>query len=199
MSTRPAVFLDRDGTLIAGLGYLGDPDGVKPLPGVREALEDLGEKGWLRIVVTNQSGVARGYFSEADYHAVEQRVAELLPGIDASYACFHLPDGSVEPWNAVCTCRKPLPGMLLTAAQMHRIDLTGSVLLGDDLRDLEAARAAGVRAVLVRTGKGAGNEARLVEAGLGDVEVFDDVAAFARTLSVATTHDSGEETRGATT
>ncbi len=190
MTTRPAVFLDRDGTLIAGLGYLGDPEGVEPLPGVLEALEELGAKGWLRIVVTNQSGVARGYFTEDDYHAVEQRVAELLPGIDASYACFHLPDGSVKPWNVTCTCRKPLPGMLHTAALLHGLDLAGSVLLGDDLRDLHAARAAGVRPVLVRTGKGAGNEARLADAGLADAEVVDDVAAFARAIGVATTRDA---------
>lgn len=187
MTARPAVFLDRDGTLIDGLGYLGDPDGVVPLPGVRRALEDLGEKGWLRIVVTNQSGVARGYFTEDAYHAVEERVAELLPGIDASYACFHLPEGDVPPWNVVCSCRKPLPGMLRSAARLHDIDLAGSVLVGDDLRDLQAAVAAGVRPVLVRTGKGTATEGRLAAAGLHGVEIVDDLLAFARSVSVATT------------
>lgn len=183
---RPAVFLDRDGTLIEGEGYLGDPAAVRPLPGAAEAVALLGDKGWARVVVTNQSGVARGYFSADDYRAVERRVLELIPGIDATYVCFHLPDGAVEPFARACDCRKPKPGMLLDAAGALALDLSASVLAGDDLRDLAAARACGVRPVLVRTGKGARNEQRLAAEGFADVDVFADLLALARSLPEVT-------------
>ncbi len=177
-----AVFLDRDGTLIEGEGYLGDPAGVRAIPGAREAVSLAAERGWLRLVVTNQSGVARGYFSTDDYAAVESAVEAAVGPLDGSYACFHLPAGSVAPWNVACDCRKPLPGMLLRAAAEWDVDLAGSLLAGDDLRDLEAGRAAGVTPVLVRTGKGARNEPRLAEAGLGDVRVVDSVLDLVRDL-----------------
>lgn len=179
---RPAVFLDRDGTLIEGEGYLGDPGGVHPVPGAREALHLLGERGWLRIVVTNQSGVARGYFTPDDYAAVTRRIDETIGPLDAHYACFHLPEGKVAPWSVACTCRKPAPGMIERAAREHGVDLSRSVLAGDDLRDLQAARAAGVEPVLVRTGKGARNEARLAEAGFAGVRVVDTLLDLARDL-----------------
>jgi D-glycero-D-manno-heptose 1,7-bisphosphate phosphatase len=179
---RRAVFLDRDGTLIEGEGYLGDPDGVRAIPGVQDALAELAAHGWLRIVVTNQSGVARGYFRADDYEAVAHRVDETVGPLDAQYACFHLEEGSVAPWNVACGCRKPLPGLIERAAREHDVDLAQSILVGDDLRDLQAARAAGVDAVLVRTGKGARNEPRLAAAGLGDVRVADSLVDVARAL-----------------
>lgn len=182
MSRRRAVFLDRDGTLIEGEGYLGDPTGVRAIPGVAEALEIIESKGWLRVVVTNQSGVARGLFTEDDYAAVEEAVTEAVGEVDGSYACFHLPTGTVERWSGECDCRKPMPGMILQAAAELRIDLDGSVLAGDDLRDLEAARSAGVEPVLVRTGKGATTEAAVRGTSLGGVRVVDDVLQLARQL-----------------
>jgi len=188
MTGRPAVFLDRDGTLLDQDGYLGDPAGVRAFPGVCEALEEIAAKGWLRLVATNQSGVARGLFTVADYRAVERATADAVGGVDGSFACFHLPPedgGVVEPWNVACPCRKPLPGLLLRAAAERGVDLARSVLVGDDLRDLQAARAAGVLPVLVRTGKGRDAESRLVAAGLDDVQVVDDVAGLAARLPPA--------------
>ncbi len=182
MSVKRAVFLDRDGTLIEGEGYLGDPAGVRAIPNVGEALRTLGERGWLRLVVTNQSGVARGYFGADDYAAVTRAVDAAVGPLDGYYACFHLPEGSVAPWNCVCTCRKPLPGLIEQAAREHGVDLAASVLIGDDVRDLEAARAAGVEPVLVRTGKGRRSEAKLVAAGLDGVRVIDSLLDYARSL-----------------
>ncbi len=181
---RAAVFLDRDGTLIEGEGYLGDPAGVRAIPGVRDALGALGARGWLRIVVTNQSGVARGLFTAGDYDAVTRAVDRAVGPLDGYYACFHLAGGGVSPWNVPCDCRKPLPGLIVRAARELGVDVARSVLVGDDLRDLSAARAAGVEPVLVRTGKGARNERLLALKGLAGVRVFDSVVEFAATLPV---------------
>lgn len=179
---RAAVFLDRDGTLIEGLGYLGDPDGVRAIPGVRQAFERLRRLGYVRVVATNQSGVARGYFSWRDYAAVDRAVEERVGRAEATYAAFCHPEQTSLPWGRESHWRKPAAGMLERAALDLELDLGASYLVGDDLRDLQAARAAGVRPVLVRTGKGAGNEARLAAAGLGDASVHDDLAAFVATL-----------------
>jgi D-glycero-D-manno-heptose 1,7-bisphosphate phosphatase len=179
---RPAVFLDRDGTLIEGEGYLGDPELVRAIPGAREAVALMAERGYLRIVVTNQSGVARGYFTADDYELVAAATDAAVGPLDAQYACFHLAEGTVAPWNSACACRKPLPGLLTAAAREWDVDLSRSVLVGDDLRDLQAAVAAGVEPVLVRTGKGARNEPLLAEAGLAGVRVVDSVLDVARAL-----------------
>jgi len=180
---RAAVFLDRDGTLIEGEGYLGDPAGVRAITGAREAVRLMAERGYLRIVVTNQSGVARGYFDEDAYASVAAATDTAVGPLDAQYACFHLAEGSVAPWNSACACRKPLPGLILGAAREWDIDLARSVLVGDDLRDLQAAVAAGVEPILVRTGKGARNEALLADAGLGGTRVVDSVVDVAHSLT----------------
>lgn len=139
---RRAAFLDRDGTLIADPGYLGDPAGVVLLPGVATALMQLRAAGFLTVVVSNQSGVARGYFDAAAVQAVNRRMAELLQaadaraGIDAFYFCPHGPDDG-------CSCRKPRPGMFLQAARELGLDLPGSVCFGDSERDVLAGTAAG--------------------------------------------------------
>jgi len=179
---RPAVFLDRDGTLIEGEGYLGDPAGVHAIPGAREAVRLMSERGYLCIVVTNQSGVARGFFSEDEYTVVAEATDAAVGPLDAQYACFHLPEGRVAPWNSPCGCRKPLPGLLTGAAREWDVDLSRSVLVGDALRDLQAAVAAGVEPVLVRTGKGARNEPLLRDAGLADARVVDSLLDVARAL-----------------
>ena len=160
---RRAVFLDRDGTLLDCDGYLGDPAGVRLLPGAAEALGRIGRAGWLRIVVSNQSGVARNLFSEEDYRRVEAAVlAAVRSGggdLDAVLVCHHLPGAPNPRWAVACDCRKPGPGLLLRAAAERGIDLAASVMVGDALRDLEAGRAAKVGScVLVRTGKGRGTE-----------------------------------------
>ncbi len=184
MSRRPAVFLDRDGTLIDELGYLADPDGVKLYPGAARAAKRLSDAGFLVILITNQSGVARGFFSEDDLAHVHQRLAEDLARdgarLDGIYYCPHHPEAGEAPYRRACDCRKPLPGMVTNAAAEHGIDLSRSWMVGDAARDLLAGKAAGLSGlVLVRTGKGAATETELPGAGLQDALVLDDISAAA--------------------
>ncbi len=149
---RAAGFLARDGTLMEDTGYVSDPAHVRIFDGVREALDALKAYGFLTVIVTNQSGIGRGYFTHADYEAVQARFLELLgPGrIDATYCCPEHPDTATDR-------RKPGPGMLLEAARDLGIDLTRSWMVGDRAGDLEAGRAAGTRAILVLTGETKGD------------------------------------------
>lgn len=158
---RPAVFLDRDGTLIHDRHYLSDPAGVELLPGAGEAVARLNRAGRLVVLVTNQSGIGRGWFSEDDYQAVHRRLRERLADhgarLDADYHCPLSPDAP-DPG----AMRKPGAGMFLRAAREHGLDLAASWFVGDRDRDVAPARALGGRAVLVR---GAQTEA---DAGGGD-------------------------------
>ena len=131
-------------------GYVGDPALVEIFPGVPEALARLKAAGFKTIIVTNQSGIPRGYFTDEDFHKVQARFEELIgPGlIDAVYYCAEHPDRASE-W------RKPGPGMLLEGARAHGIDLAHSWMIGDRSGDVEAGVRAGVRSILVRTGEGA--------------------------------------------
>jgi histidinol-phosphate phosphatase family protein len=148
---RPAVFLDRDGTLIAEVGYLGDPDGVALLSGVPDSLRRLREAGLALVVASNQAGVARGYFTEEDVLAVNRRLADILADegleLDGWYYCTHHPDFG-EP----CDCRKPAPGMLTRAARELGLDLGRSWIVGDHPSDAEAGRRAGARPIIVLSG-----------------------------------------------
>ena len=145
---RPAAFLDRDGTLMRDMHYPRDPDAVELIPGAADALRRLAAAGVARIVVTNQSGIAQGKVSDADYRAVRDRLASLLHGagaeVDASYHCPHHPD-----FTGPCECRKP--GLLLyqRAAREHDLDVTRSLFVGDRWRDVEPGLALGGVAVLV--------------------------------------------------
>lgn len=145
---KPALFLDRDGTVIENVPFLNDPAGVSLIPGAREAIAAMRAQGYAVIVVTNQSGVARGLISPEQYQAVEAAVvAALGPGlIDATYACPFHPE---HPW------RKPEPGMLLAAARDHGLALAKSIMVGDTLADMIAGEQAGVGALVhVLTGHG---------------------------------------------
>ena len=139
---RPAAFLDRDGTIIADPGYLSDPAGVVLLPGAAAALVRLRAAGFLTVVVSNQSGIGRGYYGRDAVRAVNQRMEALLQAehedarLDAIYYCPHGPSEG-------CRCRKPLPGLFLQAAAELAIDLPASVCFGDNERDLLAGTAAG--------------------------------------------------------
>lgn len=146
----PAVFFDRDGTLMEDTGYVSDPALVSLLPGATTALPALKAAGYRLIIITNQSGIGRGYFTEADYAAVHTRFLELLGTelFDATYFCPDHPDVASER-------RKPGPGMLLEAARDFDLDLARSWMVGDRESDLLAGRAAGTRSILVRTGIGA--------------------------------------------
>jgi D-glycero-D-manno-heptose 1,7-bisphosphate phosphatase len=143
----PAVFVDRDGTIMEDADYCSDPQQVRVFPAVAEALRRLKSKGYKLIIITNQSGIGRGFFSIEQYRAVEAEVLRQLGDglIDATYFC---PDAPGQG----CSCRKPAPGMILEAARQNRIDLARSFLIGDKEVDAECGRNAGVRTIRVRTG-----------------------------------------------
>lgn len=157
-----AVFLDRDGTINVEKDYLYRVEDFEFIPGVPQAVRMLNEAGFLVVVVTNQSGVARGYYTEEDVDILHRHIsAELAKTgsrVDAWYYCPHHPSGRGS-YSLPCHCRKPLPGMLREAARRHGIDLAASVMIGDKLADVEAGIAAGCRTILVRTGYGAAEEA----------------------------------------
>ena len=149
---RPAVFLDRDNTLIVNDGYLGDPDLVELLPGASAAIAKLRRLGYAIVTVSNQSGVGRGYLSEDDVRAVNRRMDELLKAgeggaaavVDRHYFCPFHPEAAVAEYRRASPLRKPEPGMLLAAARDLDLDLTRSWLIGDAGRDVEAGRRAGL-------------------------------------------------------
>lgn len=148
-----AVFLDKDGTLLENVPYSVDPATMRLLPGVAQGLRLLHAAGYRLIVISNQSGVARGYFPADALAAVEHRLEEMLRewGVCLSgfYYCPHHPEGSVPAYAVACACRKPEPGLVLRAAQDHRIDLAASWFVGDTPADVTAGRRAGCRTVLV--------------------------------------------------
>jgi len=143
----PAVFLDRDGTIMHDADYCSSPDQVQVFDGISDALQRLKRAGYKIIVITNQSGIGRGFFTEEQYRAVEAEVSRRLGNglIDATYFCPDVPGQPSE-------CRKPAPGMVLQAAREHNVDLSRSFLIGDKEVDAECAHNAGVRAIRVRTG-----------------------------------------------
>jgi len=164
--TRPSgVFLDRDGTIIEDPGYLGDPIRVRLLSGAAEAVAKLNAAGIPVIVVTNQSGIARGLYGWDQYRAVKARVDLLLARegarIDATYVCPHHPSVT-----GPCTCRKPAPRLFEEAADTLRIDLARAAWIGDRMSDVEPALAFGGTAALVLTGEGAGHAAAAARRGI---------------------------------
>ena len=159
METKAAFFLDRDGVIIEEVHYLSDPSQVRLLEGSAGAIARLNRLAIPVVVVTNQAGVAHGYFPEARIAEVHRRVDELLRAegahVDRYCYCPHHPSASREQYRVRCSCRKPQPGMLLAAAKQLSLDLSRSYLVGDKLSDIEAGVRAGCQAILVRTGYGA--------------------------------------------
>lgn len=151
-----AVFLDKDGTLIQNIPYNVDPARIVLAPGAVDALRALASAGYLIVVVSNQSGVARGLFDVSRLADVERALRDLLShegiSLHGFYVCPHLPGGSVAEYAIACECRKPAPGLLLRAADELRIDLHRSWMVGDILDDVEAGRVAGCRTVFVDVG-----------------------------------------------
>lgn len=147
-----ALFLDRDGVINKDVNFLGDPSQLILLPGAPEAIRLLQER-FVVIVVTNQSGIARGMFTEDNLFAVHTEMASKLTAeevrLDAFYYCPHHPTGTVSEYSVECQCRKPSPGMLAAAAQDYNIDLGSSFLVGDTPRDVQAAVAVGVIGIKV--------------------------------------------------
>jgi len=176
---RRAVFLDRDGTLLPEMGALARPDAVRLLPGVAAALRRLGHAGYALVVVTNQAVIGRGLAQPAEVRAVHARLRRLLraEGVELAgiFVCPHRPEDG-------CACRKPEPGLLLTAARTLGLGLGESWLVGDTTRDLEAAARAGVRALLVRTGWGGAEPGARRPQDRPAAAACDDLAAAARRI-----------------
>ncbi|TNH02351.1 D-glycero-beta-D-manno-heptose 1,7-bisphosphate 7-phosphatase [Testudinibacter sp. TR-2022] len=152
-----AIFLDRDGTINIDHGYVYEIDRFEFIDGCIEALLELKQMGYLLVLVTNQSGIARGYFSEDQFLQLTEwfdwSLADRGVDFDGIYYCPHLPDGIGE-YRQDCDCRKPKPGMLLQAIQELNIDPNHSFMVGDKIEDLMAGKAAGIaHNILVRSGK----------------------------------------------
>lgn len=178
---RRAAFLDRDGTINIEKEYLYQPSDFEFISGAPEAIRILNNAGYFVVVVTNQSGIARGYYSEDDVELLHRYIAsELLKSgarVDAWLFCPHHPDGKGS-YSLPCGCRKPLPGMLQEAARRYDIDLEKSIMIGDKLADIGAGLSAGCQTILVRTGYGAEQE-RLVTSS---TKVYDNLLCAARSL-----------------
>lgn len=182
--SRSAAFIDRDGVLNEERAFVHRIADFAFVPGAIAALQALQAAGYLLVVITNQSGIARGLYSEADYLKLTGHMRERLRAagvmLDAVEHCPHLPDAPVERYRADCDCRKPKPGMLTRAIRALDIDAPASFLVGDRLSDVEAGRAAGVgRQFLVRTGYPLTNEA----VAAADA-VYDDLLACVKSVLV---------------
>jgi D-glycero-D-manno-heptose 1,7-bisphosphate phosphatase len=157
---KPAIFIDRDGTLSEEVGYINHLSRFRILPFAVDAVRLINRSPYLAVLVTNQAGVARGYFPEsliADVHrVVTDRLADGGARLDGIFYCPHHPSAGEAPYRQDCLCRKPKPGLLHDAAAQLGIDLTRSWVVGDRYPDMQVAWAVGARGVLVRTGYGAG-------------------------------------------
>ncbi len=155
---RRAVFLDRDGVINEEVEYLSSPDRLKLIPGAAQAIQLLNEMGIPTIVVTNQAGVARGYFPEAQVQVIHRALSDLLAAysavVDRYYYCPHHPSEGKGAYRVECNCRKPKPGMLLQASEDFDLDLTRCYVVGDNVLDIEAGQQVGAQSILVLTGYG---------------------------------------------
>ena len=178
---RPAVFLDRDGTLNIERDLVRTPDELSLIDGTGAALKALQKQGYALIVVTNQSAIARGTLSVDELDKIHESLAERLAlegvSLDGIYYCPHHPTEGAPPLRMICECRKPAPGMLKEAARAHDLDLTRSWMIGDNISDIEAGERAGAQSLLVLTGKGQ----RFAEQ-LSSDRVVEDLSAAAKKI-----------------
>nr|WP_321514586.1 D-glycero-beta-D-manno-heptose 1,7-bisphosphate 7-phosphatase [uncultured Pseudodesulfovibrio sp.] len=170
---KQCVLLDRDGTIIIDKHYLHDPDGVELLPGAASGLRRMQDMGYSLVVLTNQSGVGRGYYSETSVRACNDRMAELLARhgvvLDGVFFCPHAPE-------AECTCRKPKTGLMEQAIESLGFDPAESFMIGDKQADMGVGKASGATTILVRTGKGAEHEERCRDLADHVVDDLQDAA-----------------------
>lgn len=183
---RRAAFLDRDGTINREVSFIKDPDRFSLLPGAAEAIRLLNEHNILVVVVTNQSGIARGYLTEEDLRRVHERMFRLLAeqgaAVDAVYFCPHHPTEGDGKYTVDCECRKPKPGMLSAAAKDHAIDLSQSWMVSDKLSDLQLDAEIRCRTMLVRTGFGEESLKGLATCRRKPDGVYDDLFAVVRAI-----------------
>lgn len=150
---RPAVFLDRDGVLSVEDGYISSVENLSIFPYTRECIRQIHNKGYYAIVITNQSGVARGLFTEEILQEMNDYLISQT-GIDAVFYCPHHPEGKMKKYRKMCHCRKPRTGMLEAACQRFKINMEKSYMVGDRASDIEAGQKAGVRTILLESGYG---------------------------------------------
>jgi D-glycero-D-manno-heptose 1,7-bisphosphate phosphatase len=177
-----AVFLDRDGVINVDSGYVSHSDDFEFIDGVIDACKALKEKGYLLVVITNQSGIARGYFSEEQFHTLTEwmdwSLADRGVDLDGIYYCPHHAEKGLGEYKIDCDCRKPKPGMLISAIEDLNIDASQSILVGDKVSDIQAGLAAGVKTnYLVRTGKTITAEGEKIATA-----VFDDLNSIVEQL-----------------
>jgi D-glycero-D-manno-heptose 1,7-bisphosphate phosphatase len=182
MSNNRAVFLDRDGTINVELEFLYRPEDFEFIPGAPQAIRLLNEAGFRVIVVTNQSGIARGFYDEAAvsllHRHMDAQLASYGARIDAYYFCPHHPEYGTDDYRKSCTCRKPMDGMLRRGAAEFSLDLSASLIIGDRYVDVAAGLKAGCRAMMVRTGYGAAESAGLPP----EIHVYADLLEAARAI-----------------
>lgn len=174
------MFFDRDGTLIEDVGYLRTAAGLRMIDGAPEAVRRLNSRGFLTFIISNQSGVARGFFTEEDLAPIHARLeAELGTAgahLDRIYYCPHHPTRGTPPYNVECTCRKPRTGMLDRAVEEFGVDLSRSFVVGDKFADVKAGQNAGARTVLVLTGYGPSAVQECRDAGITPDAVRPSIA-----------------------
>jgi D-glycero-D-manno-heptose 1,7-bisphosphate phosphatase len=183
--SRPAVFLDRDGTVNVERDFVRHPDEIELLPGALDAIRALRGAGYRVVVITNQSGIARGYLDESTLARIHAKLDGALSGlVDAWFHCPHHPDtGVVEGYVGPCSCRKPADGLLRRAAELLDLDLTRSWIVGDSARDVLAGRELPLRSVLVHSGKPIELQREaLRQAGVAPDAEAADLAAAARVI-----------------
>jgi histidinol-phosphate phosphatase family protein len=184
------VFIDRDGTMLDELGYVTPTSEIKIYAFTADAITRLTQAGFPVAVITNQGGIALGMYDHAFVDATHASLAQTLASAGANvtrwYYCPHHPEGNVPEFTQVCACRKPAVGMLLQAARDLDLDLSTSWVVGDQWRDIELARRAGARGILVRTGYGAGLEAHWPADVAPPALVCDDLLAAAQHIIEAT-------------
>jgi D-glycero-D-manno-heptose 1,7-bisphosphate phosphatase len=191
-----AVFMDRDGTISEEVGYINHASRFRMFPYAADAIKHLNENGWLAIVVTNQAGVARGYFPEEMIETVHADMTKQVNNagarIDAIYYCAHHPSVGDPPYRFDCDCRKPKPGLITRASEDFNIDLGNSWMIGDRYSDVELARNAGVKSMLVMSGYGRGEwehqrASWTVQPDLITENLLEAVHAIVRAHEVSTT------------
>ncbi|MEK6776617.1 MAG: D-glycero-beta-D-manno-heptose 1,7-bisphosphate 7-phosphatase [bacterium] len=179
---RAAVFLDRDGTLNEEVGYLSHPEDLVLIPGSGDAVRRINQSGMAAVVVSNQSGLARGYFDEAALSLIHDRLrgelAKFGASLDGIFFCPHHPEGEVEEYRIECACRKPWTGLMDQAVFDLDINLAASYMVGDHIKDIQMAARAGIRSVMVLTGHGQEEWDKADEAGRSlPTHVAPDLAA----------------------
>ena len=178
--TNTAVFLDRDGTINEEVGYLDSIDKLKLFANTAEAIKMINESGMKAVVITNQSGIARGYFSEEFVKKVHKRIQKILKAkgafIDAFYYCPHHPTEGIGAYQQSCACRKPEAGLLIAAAQDLNIDLTRSYVVGDMVKDIQVASRVGAKGILVKTGYGLNTVEKDMTPGSPEISQPDYIA-----------------------